>query len=73
MFWQDKADNLRGYPTDEATHIIYVELQKLPKLQSTHLAGVSARIRRIPKFAESQGRESLKGYAQSFIIAFNFI
>lgn len=63
MFWQDKSDNLRGYPTDDATHIIYIELQKLPKLQSTHLPGVSARIRRIPKFSEAeQGRESLKGY-----------
>lgn len=67
MFWQDKSDNLRGYPKDDATHIIYIELQKLPKLQSTHLAGVSAYIRRIPKLAKREGaengRESLTGYA----------
>lgn len=68
MFWQDKNDNLRGYPTDDSPHIIYVELQKLQKLDSTHLSGVGARVRRIPKHAipkvdgsSEKGRESLTG------------
>ena len=65
MFWQDTSDNLRGYPKDDATHVIYVELEKVPKLVSTELPGVSARIRRIPKLAKTEGagngRESLTG------------
>ncbi len=64
LFWQDKSDNLRGYPTDGSPHIIYVELQKVTKVDCTGLAGVCAKIRRMPHHSakgehSENGREGL--------------
>jgi len=57
-FWQDKEDNLRGYPHNNAPLIIYVELVKVDKIDATGLPGVCSRITRIP-LAEYKKRTHL--------------
>jgi hypothetical protein len=58
LFWQDKNDNLRGYPTDSSPHIIYVELVKVDKIGCSQLPGVCAKIRRLPRIESKQKDDS---------------
>ncbi len=41
---------MRGYPTEDSPHTIFVELVKVAKIDCTHTPGVCARITRVPKF-----------------------
>eukprot|EP01087_Luapelamoeba_hula_P004848 TRINITY_DN1482_c0_g1_i1.p1 TRINITY_DN1482_c0_g1~~TRINITY_DN1482_c0_g1_i1.p1 ORF type:complete len:4317 (-),score=602.49 TRINITY_DN1482_c0_g1_i1:51-13001(-) len=48
QFWQDKEDNLLGYPTNNAPHVIVVELVKTDKIVATQQPGYCGRIFRVP-------------------------
>ena len=50
LFWQDEADNLRGYAKDHsAVHFIHVELVTASKVTSTGQAGTCGKITRLLK------------------------
>ena len=59
-FWQDKDDNIHGYPlTDPQGPIICVHLKGLPNVGSFEEKGVCARITRVPmKLFKARQREA---------------